>query len=105
MDNIQFENVTVTAKANVYFDGGVVSHSIVFPDGSRKTLGIIYPGRYTFNTAAPERMEIIAGECVARIAGDELWTRYPAGSEFAVPGDSSFDVEVDDITEYICSFG
>lgn len=105
MENIQFENVTVLAKANVYFDGGVVSHSIVLPDGSRKTLGIIYPGRYTFNTGAPERMEIISGECAARIAGDELWARYPAGSAFGVPADSSFDVEVEDITEYVCSFG
>ena len=101
----EFENVTVATKANVYFDGAVVSHSVCFPDGSKKTLGLIYPGRYTFNTGAPERMEIIAGDCRARIAGQEEWGHYPPGTAFSVPGDSSFEIAVEEvITEYICSF-
>ena len=59
----QFDNVSVVCKANVYFDGKVISHSVVFPDGTKKTLGLIYPGTYTFNTGAPECMEIVAGVC------------------------------------------
>lgn len=101
----QFTNVTATCKANVYFDGKVVSHTILLADGSRKTLGLIYPGSYTFNTAAPELMEIIAGGCRVQVAGPEPWQEYGAGSCFEVPGDSSFTIEVSSgITEYICSF-
>ncbi len=108
MGNIteQFENVTIATKANVYFDGKVVSHTICFADGSKKTIGLIYPGHYTFNTGAPERMEIIAGDCRAKIAGEELWNHYPPGTAFDVPGNSSFEIAVEEmITEYICSFG
>lgn len=101
----QFDNVSVIAKANVYFDGKVVSHSIVFPDGSKKTLGLIYPGAFTFNTGAPERMDIISGNCRVKIAGEADWSSYSAGTFFKVPGNSSFEIAVDDgIAEYICSF-
>ena len=34
-----FAGVEVVAKANVYFDGKVVSHTVRFQDGSKKTLG------------------------------------------------------------------
>lgn len=102
----QFDNVSVVCKANVYFHGKVVSHTVVFADGTKKTVGMIYPGSYTFNTGAPERMEIIAGACRAKRAGDAEWTSYAAGSHFDVPGNSSFDITVDEgIAEYVCSFG
>lgn len=105
MSQITFENVAVTAKANVYFEGKVVSHTIQFPDGSRKTIGLIYPGTYTFNTGAPEEMKIIAGTCKARQVGQAGWTDYPAGTLFMVPGNSKFDISVESgIAEYICSF-
>lgn len=101
----EFQNVTVVCKANVYFDGKVVSHTIVFADGTKKTAGLIYPGAYTFNTGAPERMEIIAGACRARLAGVAEWTSYAAGTYFDVPGNSSFEIAVEEgIAEYICSF-
>ena len=102
----QFDNVSVVCKANIYFDGKVVSHSIVFSDGTKKTLGLIYPGSYTFNTGVPEIMAIVAGTCKARLAGESDWTTYAAGSEFKAPRDSSFEVAVDEgIAEYVCSFG
>lgn len=104
MQNTQFENVTVTAKANVYFDGKVVSHTVGFPDGSRKTVGLIYPGSYTFDTGAPERMEIIAGTSRVRMAGEADWKDYPAGTAFSVPANSSFEIAVDEIAEYVCSY-
>jgi len=101
----RFENVAVVCKANVFFDGKVVSHSVFFPDGSRKTLGLIYPGTYTFNTDAPERMEITAGTCRVKIAGADQWTDYAAGAYFDVPGHSSFEIATDSgVTEYVCSF-
>ncbi len=101
----QFENVTVLAKANVYFDGKVISHTIRFSDGSRKTVGLIYPGEYTFNTDAPELMEIIAGSCRVRQKNAADWSTYAAGQSFHVAGKSSFTIAVTDgIAEYICSF-
>lgn len=103
---MQFDNVSITCKANVYFDGRVVSHTVLFPDGSKKTLGLIYPGVYTFNTGAPERMEIVSGQCQARLAGAAEWTTYAPESYFDVPGNSTFEISVESgIAEYICSFG
>lgn len=97
-------NATVTLKANVYFDGRVVSHTIL--DGeTKKTAGLIYPGTYSFNTDAAELMEIIAGECRVRLKGETEWTSYSADTAFNVPAKSSFDIAVDGgITEYLCTF-
>jgi len=55
---VQFDSVSVVAKANVYFDGKVVSHTVRFKDGSKKTVGLIYPGVNTYNTGRPERIGI-----------------------------------------------
>jgi purine/pyrimidine-nucleoside phosphorylase len=101
----QFGGVTAIAKANVYFDGKVVSHSIVFPDSSRKTLGLIYPGKFHFGTNAAERMEIVAGSCRVKLDGKDGWTIYGADQAFDVPAKSGFDIEVSSgICEYVCSF-
>ncbi len=102
---VQFDNVSVVCKANVYFDGKVVSHTVLFPDGSKKTLGLIYPGAFTFNTGAPECMEIVAGACRVKVAGQTEWTVYTADTYFDVPGQSSFEIAVDEgVAEYVCSF-
>ena len=102
---ISFSNVTVDAKANIYFDGRVVSHTVRFPDGSKKTLGLIHPGSYHFGTAAPERMEIVAGDCKVKINGSTDEQVFTAGEAFDVPGNSGFTITVDDvICEYVCSF-
>ncbi len=102
---VQFENVTVVCKANVYFDGDVISHTVMTPQG-KKTLGIIFPGTYQFNTDAPERMDIIAGSCRIKQAGQHDWTAYAAGTFFNVPGKSSFEISVEHgLAEYVCSFG
>lgn len=102
----QFDNVSVACKANIYFEGRVVSYSLTLADGQKVTLGLIYPGQYTFNTGAPERMSISAGSCSYRLAGDSTWSDCAAGHFFDVPGDSSFEIAVDSgLTEYICSFG
>ncbi len=101
----QFEGVTAVCKANVYFDGQVVSHTVLFADGSKKTLGLIFPGEYHFGTAAPERMELVAGTCRVKLAGADTWTSYAAGQSFDVPGDSAFDIAVaDGPCEYVCSY-
>jgi uncharacterized protein YaiE (UPF0345 family) len=102
---IEFCNVTAVAKANVYFGGKVVSHSILFRDGSKKTLGLIYPGKFHFGTDKAERMEIVAGHCEVKLDGQTALTSYAANQAFEVPAKSGFDIEVKDgICEYVCSF-
>lgn len=102
----QFDKVTVASKANIYFDGKVVSHTLILADGQKKTLGLIYPGGFRFNTEQPERMEIVAGHCLVRLDGASDWISYVAGSWFDVPAASAFDITVTEgITEYICTFG
>lgn len=101
----QFEPVTAVCKANIYFDGKVVSHTILLADGSRKSLGVIFPGEYHFSTGAPERMDVTAGVCRVKLSGDSKWKTYAAGTSFDVPGNSGFDIAVDEACmEYICSF-
>ncbi len=101
----EFKNVTAVAKANVYFDGKVVSHGILLPDGAKKTLGLIYPGNFHFGTDKAERMEIIAGACAVKLDGESAPRDYAAGTFFDVPAKSGFDIEVKGgICEYICSF-
>jgi len=100
-----FSNVEVVTKANVYFDGKVVSHTLRFADGSKKTLGLIYPGSFHFGTERAELMQISAGECRVRVKGEAEFKAYGAGSAFRVPANSGFDITVDaGIAEYVCSF-
>jgi len=101
----QFNGVSVVTKANVYFDGGVVSHTLLMPEGARKTLGLIRPGSYHFNTDAPELMEIVDGTCRVTVDGADAARVYAAGSQFQVPGRSGFRIEVDGgLCQYVCSF-
>lgn len=105
MSALEFKNVTAVAKANVYFEGKVVSHTILLGDGAKKTLGLIYPGDFHFGTDAPERMDIVAGACRVRLDGSAEWKDYEAGTFFKVPGKSGFDISVSaGIAEYVCSF-
>lgn len=101
----EFKNVSAHTKANIYFEGKVVSHSLIFPDGSKKTLGLIYPGKFHFGTDKAELMEIVSGTCKVKIEGDPKTITYQAGQQFDVPSKSGFDIEVPSgICEYICSF-
>ncbi|MEO8429403.1 MAG: pyrimidine/purine nucleoside phosphorylase [Verrucomicrobiota bacterium] len=101
----EFPGVTAVTKANVYFAGKVVSHSILFSDGSKKTLGLIYPGKFHFGTEKAEWMEIIAGQCAVKLDGQPAMKSYLTGESFEVPAKSGFDIEVESgICEYICSF-
>lgn len=103
----QFDNVSVVKKANVFFDGKCVSHSVLFPDGSRKTVGVVLPGsQLTFNVSTPELMEISAGECSVKIAGEPAFKTYAAGSSFKVAANSSFEIHTGaEAVNYVCSFG
>jgi purine/pyrimidine-nucleoside phosphorylase len=101
----ELHNVTVVTKANVYFDGAVISHTVHRPDKSKITLGVIRPGSYHFNTGLPERMEIVAGECEVQLDGHADKQVVKAGGAFDVPGNSGFNISVaSGLCEYLCIF-
>ena len=102
---MKFPSVTALAKANVYFDGKVVSHTILLEGGIRKTLGLIYPGTYHFATDAAERMEISDGSCTVVLDGATAEKSYHTDGVFDVPEKSGFTITVKEgICQYICSF-
>ncbi|MDO8446605.1 MAG: pyrimidine/purine nucleoside phosphorylase [Deltaproteobacteria bacterium] len=100
----EFKNVNVKKEANVYFDGKVTSRTIIFPEGSKKTLGVMLPGEYEFNTAEKEIMEIISGELDVLLPGKAEWESIGSGQEFAVSANSKFTMRVKKISDYCCSF-
>lgn len=100
----QFENVTVIKNANVYFEGKVTSRTVIFPDGTKKTLGIMLPGEYEFGTAAAEIMEILAGEMTVLLPGQNNWVTYKTGDSFQVPAQSRFQLKVPVVADYCCSY-
>lgn len=101
----QFTNVSVNKEANIYFDGKCVSHTVSFADGSRKSVGVILPSTLTFNTGAPEVMELLKGRCRVKLAGATQTTEYAGGQSFSVPGNSSFEIETLEPLHYVCHFG
>lgn len=99
-----FENVSVVKAANIYFNGKVVSRTVLFSDGSKKTLGLMLPGDYTFDTEAAELMEVLAGKAEILLPGDSEWKSYSAGDDFNVPANSSFSLKVSEPLDYCCSY-
>ena len=99
-----FEDVTIVKKANIYFDGKVTSRTVLFADGSRKTLGIMLPGDYEFGTDTAELMEILGGELDVLLPGQKTWQSFSAGDQFAVPGNSRFKLAVRSVVDYCCSY-
>ena len=101
----QFNSVSIIKKANVYFDGKCVSHTVVLADGTKKSVGVIFPSTLTFSTGAPEIMELNAGTCKIRLKGETAWKTYKGGEQFSVPANSSFDIETVEMLDYVCHFG
>jgi len=100
----EFVNVTAVKEANIYFDGKVTSRSIIFQDGSKKTLGIMVPGEYEFNTDKKEIMEIMSGELEVLLPGAKEWKKIEGGEAFEVPAKSRFGLRIKKITDYCCSY-
>lgn len=100
----QFDQVSVVKQANVYFDGKCISHTVLFADGSKKTLGVIFPSQLVFNTGLAELMEINAGVCKVKLADAAEWQTYQAGEQFSVPANSHFEIEALTTLDYVCHF-
>jgi len=100
----EFKGVTIVKEANIYFDGNVSSRTILFSDGSRKTLGILLPGEYEFNTDDKEIMEIMSGSLELSLSEEEGWKSFCSGESFEIPAQYKFNVKVKEITDYCCSY-
>lgn len=100
----KFENVTVLKKANIYYDGNVTSRTVLFEDGSRKTLGVILPGRYEFSTEQKEIMEMLSGRLSVLLPGTTQWDDYETGEVFEIPAHCRFKVSAETVTDYCCSY-
>lgn len=105
MTQESLDGVSVSTRANVYFDGKCISHNVVLPDGSKKSVGVVLPATLTFNTGAAEVMECVAGNCEYRLADAQTWLQSTVGHRFSVPAQSSFDIRVTEAYHYICHFG
>ncbi len=100
----EFKDVTIIKKANVYFDGKVTSRTVIFGDGSKKTLGIMLPGEYEFDTGDKELMEILAGDLEVLLPGADGWQAVQGGESFEVAANSRFSLKIKELTDYCCSF-
>jgi uncharacterized protein YaiE (UPF0345 family) len=90
-------------KENTYFEGNVKSLAFTQTDGD-SSIGVMAPGEYTFGTVAPEKMTVVKGALTVRFANTEEWKTYTAGQAFNVEGESSFDLQVDQATAYLCEY-
>ena len=90
-------------SVNEYFDGNVKSIGFAGAEGG-VTSGVMAAGEYTFGTSQHEVMRVVYGELVVRFAGTEEWVAFPAGEEFSVEANSSFDLKVAAPTAYLCFY-
>jgi uncharacterized protein YaiE (UPF0345 family) len=100
----QFNNVTITKAANVYFEGKVTSRTVQFADGTTKSLGIMLPGEYEFGTVAAELMDILSGELQVMLPQSSEWLSIIGPDSFEVPENAKFKVKVSQVTDYCCSY-
>lgn len=104
MSVMEFENVKLIGKANVYYEGRVSSRTFYLESGERKTLGFMMPGEYEFGTDAAEIMELLGGEMEVTLAGETVSKKYCAGESFSVPAKSSYKAVVIGYADYCCSY-
>jgi len=100
----RFDDVSVKKAANIYFEGNVTSREVRFADGSTKTLGIMLPGEYEFGTSQHELMEIVSGFLLVKLPGSDTWQEVRGGQSFEVPANTKFQLTVQHVTDYICSY-
>ena len=90
-------------NVNEYFDGNVKSIAFAGVEGG-VTSGVMAEGEYTFGTSQHEVMKVVYGELVVRLPGADNWQSYPAGSQFEVEANQSFNVRVAAPTAYLCFY-
>ena len=101
---MQFEQVTVNKKANVFFDGKCVSHTVTLASGERKSVGVILPSTLRFDLSTREVMEVVDGTAFVSINGAAEQT-YAAGQSWTVEAGGYFVIRAEAPVHYVCHFG
>ncbi len=101
---MQFDGVSVGKKANVYFDGKCVSHTVTLPDGVRKSVGVILPSTLRFDLSTKEVMEVVEGTAYVSINGQAERT-FTAGESWTVEAGGYFVIRAEQPVHYVCHFG
>lgn len=89
-------------KHNSYFDGLVQSLGVQ-TDKGKATVGVMRPGKYTFNTGTEEVMVIISGELNVKLPNSD-WAIYKSQQDFTIAANQSFDVSCENDVSYICYY-
>ena len=125
---MSFENVAVTKKANIYFEGKCVSHTVTMvcfhfeffqyrlysnlkvlntlmqTDGIRKSVGVILPNTgLRFDLTTKEIMEVVEGDAFVSINGGEEQT-FSSGTSWTVEAGGYFVIRADAPVHYVCHF-
>lgn len=90
-------------EVNEYFDGQVKSIGFENSDG-QVTAGVMAPGDYEFGTSQHELMKVISGELSVKLPGADTFASYPAGTEFTVDANQTFQLKVEQATAYLCCY-
>ena len=101
---MQFHSVHVTKKANVFFDGKCVSHTVTLPDGTRKSVGVILPSTLRFDLSTREVMEVVDGTAYVSCNGAPE-EAYTAGQTWTVDAGGYFIIRAEQPVHYVCHFG
>lgn len=90
-------------EVNEYFDGRVKSLTVNSGEG-RKTVGVMEPGEYEFNTKTKETMTVITGEMSVYFDEYKEWEEFGNGASFDIPSKSTLRVRVAKDTAYLCEY-
>lgn len=101
---MSFTQVAVAKKANVFFDGKCVSHTVTLPDGTRKSVGVILPSTLRFDVSTKEVMEVVDGVAFVGCNGGAE-EAYTAGQTWTVNAGGYFVIRVVEPVHYVCHFG
>lgn len=90
-------------EVNEYFEGKVKSLAVEASTG-KKTVGVIKPGEYEFDTKTKEVMTIVTGELSVYLPEYDEWEDFDAGSSFEIPAESKFKVKAEQDAAYLCEY-
>jgi uncharacterized protein YaiE (UPF0345 family) len=100
---MQFDSVSVSKKANVFFDGKCVSHTVTLANGQRKSVGVILPSTLRFDLSTKEIMEVIDGTAFVVINGAPEQV-FSAGQCWEVEKGGYFIIRAEAPVHYVCHF-
>ena len=90
-------------EVNEYFEGKVKSFVVNSSDG-KKTVGVMQPGEYEFDTQTKETMTVVSGAISVYLPEYNEWEDFGVGASFDVPAQSKFKIKVTEDTAYLCEY-